>query len=405
MKKVVILGGGISGLALGWFLRKKWGEKIDLKILEKSSRAGGWIRTLKEGGWQFETGPRGFRPAAKGEMTLRLVKDLGLQSALICANPKSKRRYICVEGKLRPFGPLFLLRQGILGAILHDLFTPKTDKEDETVADFITRRFNQRLAELVMDPLTRGIFGSDMHQLSMRSSFPSIWNFEQCYGSVIYGMWAKRTKKRHPPLYTFQGGMETLTTRLAQELKENLCFEQTVTTLQEIEADWVISTLPAYALAPLMGYEDPYTYSSLSLVHLGWQRNVLSQQGYGFLVPSQEKGEILGMSWDSKIFPTDDTQTRICVMIPGILTESELLQRAFNSLHRYLGIQTEPDVVRTTFAEKAMTQYTLHHGSRTATFLQKLPPHVKAIGNSFTGPGVNDCIFAAHSCAQNLQIE
>ena len=403
MKKVVVLGAGISGLAVGWFLKQKWGGQIDLTLLEKSERAGGWIRTVQEGEFLFEAGPRGFCPRGKGEATLELVKALGLEESLIPSSKESKKRYIYLKGKLQPFGLGFLLKQGMLGAVLHDLFTSKTHEEDESIADFVSRRFNRRLANTLVDPLTKGIFGGDVNTLSMRSCFPSIWKLEQEHGSVIRGMLKTRKKKKKTEVfsYTFHEGMETLTRTLARELQMELKLGQTVQSLEEIEADRVISTLPMHALAPMVGCADPCTYATLSLVHLGWHQRVLSQRGYGFLVPSIEKGEILGMTWDSEVFPKN-FQTRICVMISGKGSDLELIMRALDSLRKYVGILSPPDVQKVTRAEQAIPQYTVGHEQRMEAFKSRLPTHVSAIGTSFSGPGVNDSIFTARSCAQNL---
>ncbi len=403
MKKVVVLGAGISGLSVGWFLKQKWGDQIDLTILEKSERAGGWIRTLRDGEFLFEAGPRGFCPRGKGEATLELVKALGLEEALIPSSKDSKKRYIYLNGKLQQFGFGFLLKQGMLGAVLHDLLTSKTHEEDESIEDFVGRRFNRALAQTVMDPLTKGIFGGDVGALSMRSCFPSIWKLEQEHGSVIRGILKARKKKKKRKVfsYTFHDGMEALTQGLAGALKKELKLGQTVHSLEEIQADRVISTLPMRALAPLLGLEDPCTYATLSLVHLGWHRSVLPKRGYGFLVPSIEKGEILGMTWDSEVFPKN-FQTRICVMISGNGPEPELAMRALRSLKKYVGIETPPDVQKVTIAEHAIPQYTVGHEQRMEIFKRTLPVHVRAIGTSFSGPGVNDSIFTARCCAQDL---
>ena len=58
MKHVVILGAGISGLSLGWFLRQRHGDHLKITIIEKEARAGGWIETKKVGHFLFEQGPR-----------------------------------------------------------------------------------------------------------------------------------------------------------------------------------------------------------------------------------------------------------------------------------------------------------------------------------------------------------
>jgi len=401
--RIVVLGAGISGLAVGWFLKQKWGKKIDLTILEKKDRAGGWIRSFKAQEFLFEAGPRGFSPAGKGEATLELVHSLGLENALIPANKQAKKRYVCLNGKLQQFGLGFLLRNGLAGACLHDLKAPKSVLEDETIASFIERRFNHRLAETVMDPLTKGIFGGDIHTLSMRSCFPKIWGLEQEYGSILRGYFANRKKKKKPavPVYTFKNGMETLTQSLCDALAGHIQLGHGCDSLDAIHADWIISTLPSYALAKLTRLEDPCSYITLSLVHLGWHRPVLTQKGYGFLIPSVEKGEILGMTWDSEVFPCGD-QTRICVMIRGEWSEEELFQRASKSLKQYLTITTPPDIQKVTIARQAITQYTLHHEKRMEHFKKQLPFHLKAIGTSFSGPGVNDAIYAARATVQEL---
>lgn len=403
MKKVVILGAGISGLAAGWFLKQKWGDQIDLTILEKSERAGGWIRTLQAGSFLFEAGPRGFSPKGKGEATLELVKGLQLQNKLVPASKESRKRYIYLNGGLQAFGLFFLLKQGLASAAVHDLRTPKTSQEDESIAAFVSRRFNSRLAETVMDPLTKGIFGGNMHTLSMRSCFPTLWQLEQEHNSVIRGLLATRQKKKSPFVfsYTFQDGMETLARRLAEELTSALKLDHTIHSLAEIEADAVISTLPMHALAPLVGCDDPCSYMTLSLVHLGWNRNVLPKRGYGFLVPAIAQGDILGMTWDSEVFPKE-SQTRVCVMIGGKEPEERLIKRALNSLKMYLGIEIPPEVSQITIAEKAIHQYTLGHHERIETFRKQLPQHLKVIGTGFSGPGVNDSIFAARSLARDF---
>ena len=223
MKKIVVLGAGISGLAVGWFLKQKFGNQIELSILEKKGRVGGWIHTLHKEGFLFEMGPRGFSPRGKGGSTLSLIKEIGLESALIASDKGAATRYISEGGRLQPFSMSFLLRKGILGAALHDLFTPRATVDDETITSFIERRFNRRLAEGLMDPLTKGIYGGNAQKLSVRSCFPSLWNHEQQKGSVVRGFLTQDKQKKPPAaLYSFKEGMETLPQRLAEKLEDHL---------------------------------------------------------------------------------------------------------------------------------------------------------------------------------------
>ncbi|MCH9627395.1 MAG: Protoporphyrinogen oxidase [Chlamydiales bacterium] len=386
MKKVVIIGAGISGLAAGWY-HKQQGHAVT--ILEKSARAGGWIRSSREQGFLFEQGPRGFRPAGKGKRTLALVKELGLESELVPADASARKRFIVHKERLHAVSFRFLLRQGVVSALLRDFCVSASDKEDETIANFCRRRFNAKIAERIVDPLVKGIFGGDAEELSMRCCFPTVWEAAK-KGAVIRNL--KKSKEKPPAsLYSFRSGMERLTERLADALKEEIHLNAPVTRLEEIEADQIIAAIPAYALAEMAGIQDPFTYASLTTVSLGWNGSFLPQKGFGFLVPSLEKENFLGMTWDSAIFPEQNQgeQTRVCVMI-----ESEgTLEIALEAVKKYLGIEQSPDAHVVGKAARAIPQYLLGHHKRLAFFQKQLP--IQLIGNSYTGVGVNDCIEAA----------
>ncbi len=252
MKKVVIIGAGISGLAAGWYHKQK-GD--DVTIVEKSDRCGGWINSCQENGFHFEQGPRGFRPIGKGKRTLALVKELGLEKELVASDKLARKRYVVVNGKLRPFSLGLLLSTGLIGALLRDRFAKPSKADDETIADFCTRRFNVKLTRRLVDPLVKGVFGGDAEKLSMRSCFPAAWAAEK-KGSVVKQL---RQKKEKPPasLYTFKDGMETLPKQLAERLEGNILLNTAALKIEEggvvlenrtLEADQIIAAVPAYAL-------------------------------------------------------------------------------------------------------------------------------------------------------------
>lgn len=395
MKKIVVIGAGISGLAAGWY-HKQRGH--DVTVVEKSDRPGGWIRSIREKGFLFENGPRGFRPAGKGKQTLALVQELGLEKELIAADKATRKRYVVMNGRLRPLSFGLLLSQGMIGAFVRDRRTPANEADDETIADFCTRRFNAKITQSLVDPLVKGIFGGDAWQLSMRSCFPLVWEAEK-KGSVLKNL-SKSKEKPPASLYSFREGMETLTSRLAERLEGSLLLETPVIGLEKggvllhdrtLEADKIIAAVPAYALTK----DHPFTYATLTTVSMGWNAHVLAKKGYGFLVPSKEKEEILGMTWDSMIFPEQNRgkQTRVCVMIGGKGT----LEGAMYAVNKYLGITLPPDAVCIGEANSAIPQYLLGHHQRLASFQERFP--VRLIGNTYTGVGVNDCIEAAWKSA------
>ena len=193
MKKIIILGGGISGLSLLWSLKKKHGKQADVILLEKTSRVGGWIRTVKKEGFLFEKGPRSCRTQGHGRATLRLIEELGLQKQVIQADASAHHRYLYFQQHLQKIPSSFLsflfspLTRKIIPHLLKEWLVPKAREEDETVHDFFSRRISREAAETFVNSLTLGIYACDSRKLSIKSCFPSIYAWEQQYGSLLKG--------------------------------------------------------------------------------------------------------------------------------------------------------------------------------------------------------------------------
>lgn len=389
MKKIVIIGAGIAGLTAGWYLKQRFGSTIDLSILEKSERVGGLIRTVHQEGFLFEEGPRGFRPMGKGKETLSLVKALGIESSLISANEKSKKRYLCLEGKLTSVSLKLLLKNGLVSALLKDWRAGPSSLEDESIACFCLRRFNASLLETFVDPLVRGIFGGDARTLSCRSCFPLLWELDQGNKSIFWNLLKKKTKA--PSLYTFKEGMEMLPNALAKALSDHIKLSTPVLNMDSIEADAIFTSI----------HPPLFSYASIVTVNCGWHGELLRKRGYGFLVPSKEKESIWGMTFDSDIFPdlNQGVQTRVCVMLES---EERARECALEGIQRYLGITKAPDTILIGHATGAIPQYTIGHSQRVEAFKRALPSHVHLLGNSYEGVGVNDCIKHARCVVESF---
>ncbi|XP_011922921.1 PREDICTED: protoporphyrinogen oxidase isoform X3 [Cercocebus atys] len=230
-RTVVVLGGGVSGLAASYHLsRAPCPPKVVL--VEGSERLGGWIRSVRgPNGAIFELGPRGIRPAgALGARTLLLVSELGLDSEVLPVrgdHPAAQNRFLYVGGALHalPTGLRGLLRPSppfskpLFWAGLRELTKPRGKEPDETVHSFAQRRLgpevtlaqrpqtssllNQlqsslfksttpsltlKVASLAMDSLCRGVFAGNSRELSIRSCFPSLFQAEQTHRSVLLGL-------------------------------------------------------------------------------------------------------------------------------------------------------------------------------------------------------------------------
>lgn len=366
MKKVVIIGAGISGLAAGWFHKQKGNQ---VTILEKSDRVGGWIRTTSVGDFLFEEGPRGFRPTGKGKRTLALVKELGIEKELLPACKEAKIRYIAKDGKLHRFSPF---KPSLLYALIRYRLTSRSKEEDESIASFCSRRFGKKCTETLIDPLVKGIFGGKIEELSMRSCFPSLWE-----GSF------KKPERTPVSLYSFRNGMETLTQTLGRRLEEHILLNTPVPDIEKLEADLIIAAIPS----------PSFTYRTLTTANLGWKGRLLPKRGFGFLVPSIENEKIMGMTWDSELFPEHNSgeMTRICVMLEG----EQKMEMALEGVKKYLGIEGIPDAALIRYPK--LPHYLIGHQKR-LSFFQKHSP-LLFIGNTYSGVGVNDCIEAAWKSA------
>ncbi|MFN0065665.1 MAG: protoporphyrinogen oxidase [Chlamydiales bacterium] len=386
--QVVILGGGISGLCAAYFLK----DRFDVILLEASHRVGGWIHTVKKEGMLFELGPRGFRPSEKTEC---LVHELNL--SLLPANEAAKKRFLLRKGKLTPFSPKILL--AYLPALLVDLFAQPA-KEDESIAQFFTRHFSRKVAEDLIDPMCRGVFGGDITKLSMESCFPCLWKIDQEFGSILRGMRKKKQPKHKVSLYSFKEGMESLPRALAHALGKRIHLNTPVTKIEPglvngiFPADVIISALPFPALQNLLPQLSLHLpWQKITAVNLGWRNHSLPQRGFGFLAPSKEQQPFLGMTWDSQIFPEQSSGTRACLM-----THDEP-NKAVESALKLLRLPS-PDIK--IVQEAHIPQYPVGHKKALDALRKQLPEHFYLLGNSYSGVAVNDCVNAAKSLSDAL---
>ncbi len=453
-KHVVILGGGISGLAAAWHLKQKGSADLKVTVIEKNARAGGWIQTKEIDGFLFDMGPRSCRVRGTGLDTLRLVEQLGLQDEVIPADKSARKRYLYLNKRLTsvPNCPVAILlspfTKGVLKGLWHDWWTPVSALEDESIHAFISRRMNAEVADKLIDPLTTGIFAGDPQKLSVKSCFPILHEWEQKHGGIVRGAFAPRKKRSlvlsaflqktmKYPMFTFKRGMETLPKALAEKLSNNLLLSTSVVHLKPLndgfelllsngttlKADHLISALPADPLGDLLMPHLPSAAlamkgipgASVTLVHLGYRKKVLKLKGFGYLIPSSEKEETLGVVWDSSAFPQQNLhpdQTRLSVMIGGsrmqdfgCRTEKEFKEIALRAVQRHMGIETLPDMQHVHIVRSAIPQYVVGHAAKIQQIEQELAhfsPHFSLLGNCFHGVSINDCVARAQQCVEKL---
>lgn len=202
-KRVLVAGGGISGLAAAYHIHSSRPD-IDLLLVEPRQRTGGNIETEQRDGFLLDGGPDSFlrtKPEAAS-----LCQQVGLGAQLTTTLPTAHRTYVAQKGKLVPLpagmalavptriGPL--VKTSLVGwsgklRVLADLFVEHRAPEgDETVAAFLTRHFGREVTDQLAGPLLGGIFAGDIEELSIRSTFPQLVELERRQGSLIRALFA-----------------------------------------------------------------------------------------------------------------------------------------------------------------------------------------------------------------------
>lgn len=362
----VILGGGIAGLSAAYYAVNN-AKLSSVILLEASSRVGGWIRSKSSpSGALFEQGPRTVRISGlAGKNTLNLVEDLQLNDKLIhigLDHPAARNRLIYMDGALHRlpasikgiFKTLSLLDRPLITRIWTDLRAPKVSKEDESIHSFVQRRLGQDIADNIVSPLICGICAGDAREISVNFLLKSLFEAEQKHGSIVKGLLAnqlkkmfskpedkknsddefavrssvltKRAQKEYWTGWQLQGGLEQLPRVLADSLKRQGVKLQTEKKCEKItfksdrvellvngdlqECSRVISGLCSKDLAELLREQHPELSAELkaiptvtvAAVNLEFQGDVLPQ-AFGYLIPPKENLPVLGVLFDSRVFP------------------------------------------------------------------------------------------------------
>lgn len=435
--ETLIIGAGITGLAMAVFLREK-GHSVT--VVEKNSQPGGWISSQAKKGYWLEYGPNTFMFSDRGP-DRRLVQMAGAEKELVLARPAAAKRYIALNGKLTKISPNLpsLIKEGILdwktvGKIGSEVFRRSTLPEFPTVREFFAQRLGATAVDNLVGPFVSGIYAGDPDQLSAAHAFPRLFNAYRDKQSLIRGIFAMpKTGDGRPASYWMQGGLGTLAEYIARQLGDDLVLETKVKltlTNQSLEAeingkqkqfDKIIITAPLAQtlklLEPATGSELPAAssvpYGSIGLIHLGFKEDLPQLDGFGFLVSLREKTPLLGALYNSSAFPerTPNGGTVVTLFCGGLLrkewldrSDEELKQAALDSFRHFTGIKEEPDLFELTRVPDAIPQFPVSHDKtlRQITQLETDNPGLHIVANWIGGISVPDRIRAAFSLSEKL---
>lgn len=461
-RRVVVLGGGITGLAAAWEatrIAEKEGRCALVTVLEGSERAGGKIRTETLGDAVVEAGPDSFI-TTKPDM-LELIKELGLEGDLIgTAGPPTVS--VLVDGRLVPMpegmslaAPTRLLPFALsplfsAGAKLRMAFEPLVPARrgggDESLADFTRRRLGSEALERLVGPMLAGIYAGDPEKLSVKSTFPQLVEMEK-KGGLSRALWlggAPRAaaKGGFTTFMTLKSGLsgliDTLLRRLpagtvkldhpAQAVRRHGGEWEVVTPHGRFTADAVVCALPAPAAADALEGADPelahrlreIPFVSTATATYVWDEKSLPRapRGFGLLAPRREGLALSAATFSSSKFPGRAAPGKIVVRaFLGGAGREEAAEMAVTrveetgrrELDALLGLGgVKPLAAKATRWIKSNPQYNVGHAERLERLASCLKSHpgLTLAGSSYTGVGLPDCVRSGRrAAARSLSLD
>ena len=448
--RIAIIGGGLTGLTLAFYLQKA-GVAYDL--FEASERPGGnLLSPLDATGYQLEAGPNSLLLSAELE---ELITELGLQEAIQEAAPVSQHRYVLRHGAYQalPASPPKLLASSFfsfktkLRLLTELLRRPAPPVPGETIAAFFKRHFGPEVVDYAVNPFVAGIYAGDPQALLLALTFPQLAALEQQYGSVLRGFAASQKGKsgQRRRTITLRGGVQALTDALAARLTHYHPGQavEAINKAQVIRGNEPTNTptyhltingqpapttythlalaVPAYAAAELLRPLYPAAaealaavrYPPMTLVYSAYDRAAVMHPlvGFGALNPKVECTYSAGSIWTSSIFP--DRVPAGQVLFTSFVGGAQFAQQAqepaavqlaavHQELSRLYGIEGAPRWQGRYYWPRSIPQFDQHLAAARAAVAPLAAQGIVAVANWQAGVSVPDCVKHARRVSGEL---
>lgn len=465
--RIAVIGGGITGLAAVFRLLEHGqatNQSLDVHLFECSNRLGGLICTQEIDGYQVELGPDSFitnKPAG-----VKLCQQLGLEDQMIGTDERFRRSLVLRKGRPVPvpdgfllltpakvwpvlkssiFSPLGKLRMGL------EYFLPRKNADvegDESLADFVRRRFGREALDRLVQPLVGGIYTSDPEKLSLRATMPRFLDMERDHRSLIKASRKQNNRNdnqvsgtsgaRYGLFASFKNGCSQLINALVEAISPTATIHLN-THVERVHRDsrksWnveledkhldfdrVLITTPTYITAGLIRDSsgeladslDRIEYASSAIVCSGHRLSDITHplDAFGLVVPAIESRKVLAVSFTSRKFPrAPDGRVLLRTFVGGAmqpelfdLSDEELRSVVRDELKSMLGVSGTPDFMNVQRYKRAMPQYLLGHIDLVAAIEEKVAglQGLELAGSAFHGVGIPDSIASGESAADRL---
>ena len=433
---IIILGSGISGLTLGFYLQKK---NKDFLIFDSSKSIGGNISTKNEKGFICENGPNTV--LINNESVKYLISDLKIKNDVIYPNKNNNKRFLIKKGKLIKI-PMSLgqfIKSNILSLsakirIFFEIFIKKSDN-NFSVYDFFKRRFGKEFHDVLIEPFLTGVYAGNTRKMSIKYVLKKIWDLEQNYGSVTLGFIKKKSRNISPKSFNFKNGLSNLTNTIHQKIKDKIKFNSKITSISKIgnlyeitvnndikyRCNKLISTIPAYALSKII-FDKKLSqtlkkiyYCPIYVLHLGLEKQKIKNDisGFGVLTKPSDNKSFLGIIFNSRIFPhvAPLDKDLMTVMVGGtrqkqlLKTDKDLLfDKIVRDVRKLISYDGQIIMKHDFLWDKGIPQYGLDHDYITKEIknFENKNKDLHILGNYVNGISVSDCIEKASILSKKL---
>lgn len=422
----LILGGGISGLSMRFFLSKRC-KKETITLLEAQETVGGVIGKARQAQTHFDLGPKTFA-ARRCPHLLKLIDQLQLSEKLRFSSPDAKYRYLAAGQNLQALPSSlwdFLKKPSYrkwIGPLIGEWRRP-VFLEDETIEAFALRRFGPQIAKTLFDPMTIGIFGGDYKKLSVSACFPELKAMEKEFGSITKALFSKKKKGQQKGLFTLEKGMSTLMQALKEHGRGAIYEKSAVSSVRKVADGWQVTSskgehfakklvvatdlvsaqrLLKHELPEIVPFKKSTPMLDMYYVTLCFKQDLFKQYpGFGLIIPSDEKSPILGVIFDSHLYPRKEGFF-YTVLCNKQLSEKEITKELYKLAKR----EEKLLFSHIKLYKKALPQFLIGHRQRVRLLEKALSRHENLVllGNFLEGVSVEACVKKAYQSALILKM-
>lgn len=457
MKKVVVIGGGITGLTTLFYLEGLLGnetEDVELILIEKDEKLGGKIRTVKHGDFIIEAGADSM--VARHDSVVSLVSELNLENEAVYNATGISYIYTNNELHAIPLESVFgipISKEALQSSTLvseegkkrvlqeptlqNDSFT-----KDSSIGEFLEYFLGSEIVEKQIAPVLSGVYSGRLDELTLATTLPYLLDYKNTYGSIIEGLAANREKflsAANKKFMSFENGLSTIIDQLEAKLNNTTIIkgiqaekiektgEQYILQLSDgrtIDADHIVLSTPHHITQALLHNEEldehfnQFTNASLISIYLGYDLSdeVLPKDGTGYIVSENSNVKCNACTWTSRKWKHTSTNGNFLTRLfykssnPAYvamkdMSDEELVKVAMTDIENSLNITGKPQVVEITKWENAMPNYHLEHKNALVILEEKMKesyPNVLLAGCSYYGVGIGACIENGKKTAETI---